>query len=142
MTRKLYQDHSALFSYNYADSGDWETWQLAETLRRTAHLVNVINKLSCYAPKATPQFYEALDDEVILDLPLPAPDVLWTATSASSFKDVQSQVPHPGLTPRKVIQSANSLDQLLRAGDGQPDSSAELSRLIMACIDLDPRVTH
>lgn len=51
----------------------WEQWQLAETLRRTIHLVNVVNTLACYTAKATAQFYEPLDDELILDIAIPAP---------------------------------------------------------------------
>jgi hypothetical protein len=125
----------ALLNDKDPDSGDWERWQLAETLRRTVHLVNIVNKLSCYVPKANSQFYELLDDKLILDLQLPAPDALWTATSSASFKNVQSQISHQGLSPRNLLESPNSMDQTLAYSEKKKDWLCCASTLILPIID-------
>jgi hypothetical protein len=80
MARKLVRSHLKpdllLAAY---DESDFRQWSLYETIRRTTFLVNMINTLSCRMRKQDAYFYEALDDELISRLPLPAPESLWKA---------------------------------------------------------------
>src|ERR1051326_3163212 len=68
-----------------SNESSWRRWILAETVRRTLFLTNIINTLSCRTTKQNPYFYETLDDNLILDMPLPAPDSLWKAKSADEW---------------------------------------------------------
>jgi hypothetical protein len=80
MARKLVRSHLRLESPQSAvDESHFRQWILHETIRRTIFVVNVINTLSCRMGKQDAYFYEALDDNLISSLPLPAPDSLWKA---------------------------------------------------------------
>lgn len=133
MTRKVCKDYqSSLFDHH--NSTDWETWQLAETLRRTVHLVNIINRLSHSAKSAASNFYEPLDDDLILDLALPAPDMLWKAKTAEEFQKAKTAGQNSALqTPRMLLRRAEGV--VLESGwadNSGGDGSREFSRLVMA----------
>ncbi|KAJ5087089.1 hypothetical protein NUU61_008396 [Penicillium alfredii] len=59
----------------------WVQWQVAETARRTIFLANIVHFLSNYDLEGGRQspYYEPLDDELILNLPLPCSHALWSA---------------------------------------------------------------
>lgn len=52
--------------------------------------MHVINTLSCQLHKQDPYYYETLDDDLVLTTPLPAPDVLWAASSAEEWDQAKS----------------------------------------------------
>ncbi|KAI5306153.1 hypothetical protein KEM56_002066 [Ascosphaera pollenicola] len=83
MTRQICRAYTPLLGTH---DSDWSTWQLAETLRRTVHLANVINKLYCYSSQSNAEMHEPLDEELILDLALPSSNSLWKAADAAAWQ--------------------------------------------------------
>lgn len=102
MARKLAQTHlrpNREPSFTTLEA-EWRTWYLSETVRRTLFLVNVINILSCRDSKQNSYFYEALDDALLLELPLPAPDRLWKANSAQEWVQARAAAGGHDIGPR------------------------------------------
>src|SRR4051794_12300583 len=91
MTRTICMDHRSLLLDNQNEM-QWEEWRLAETPRRTVHLVNVTNRLSYHIKEANPRFYEPLDDDNVLRMSLPAPDMLWKACTSTEFEAAKPQI--------------------------------------------------
>ena len=79
MTRRLCQEHMERTSLKDTTAVDWYTWTIAESLRRTTFLVNMVNELSFHTNALNPAYYEPLDPSLVLDLPLPAPETIWRA---------------------------------------------------------------
>lgn len=101
MARKLAQTHLRSPEPPFGSlEAEWRTWYLSETVRRTLFLVNVINILSCRDSKQNSYFYEALDDTLLLELPLPAPDLLWKANSAQEWAQAKTAVGGHDIGPR------------------------------------------
>ncbi|KAF2124336.1 hypothetical protein P153DRAFT_435105 [Dothidotthia symphoricarpi CBS 119687] len=75
MVRKVAQRYQQDLVNPSADSAsyNWKRWIFVETLRRTVFLVHAMNVLSARLKRQNPFFHEALDDDLILDMPLPAP---------------------------------------------------------------------
>ncbi|CAL5874264.1 uncharacterized protein PFLUO_LOCUS8552 [Penicillium psychrofluorescens] len=65
-----------------------EQWRVAETSRRTIFLAHVVHFLSNYDFKSGKQsiYYEPLDDDMLLNLPLPCSHALWTARNEQEWK--------------------------------------------------------
>lgn len=82
----------------------WRQWCFTETLRRTIFLAYAINVLSARLHKQDPFFYEALDGDLVLDMPLPAPAALWEATSEAQWLSVQAGAPWIPRTGRVVLR--------------------------------------
>ncbi|KAK3372251.1 hypothetical protein B0H63DRAFT_290773 [Podospora didyma] len=90
MTRKLIQKyrHRLLTHGIDLEKFVWYDWIFTETLRRTMFLVHVINAVSARTAKQNSYFYEPLDDELVLDMPLPAPEALWKTSSQEGWLSV------------------------------------------------------
>jgi hypothetical protein len=75
-------------SYDASDYSEpvWEKWISAETIRRTFFLIHIINVIACRTEKQNAYFYEELDDDLVMNLPLPAPEKVWKASSAAEWK--------------------------------------------------------
>ncbi|KAH0489422.1 hypothetical protein TgHK011_009853 [Trichoderma gracile] len=59
----------------------WGRWRTTETTRRTVFIVNMINFLNNYDPttRRTSPYYEPLNDDLILNMPLPCSQTVWLA---------------------------------------------------------------
>ena len=75
-------------SYDTSDFSEpvWEKWIATETVRRTFFLIHIINVVACRMEKQSAYFYEELDDNLVMNLPLPASEKIWKANSASEWK--------------------------------------------------------
>jgi hypothetical protein len=120
------------------ENSDWETWVIAETLRRTLFLVNIVNTLSRRIHAQSPAYYEALDEGLIFSLALPAPDPMWKACTAQEWELAKQKLGWDVRTQRTVHMV---LDRL---GEGHGDEENRrwfgnfqpLSLLIIACVRL------
>ncbi|KAL2265889.1 hypothetical protein VTJ83DRAFT_6989 [Remersonia thermophila] len=120
----------------------WRKWIVNETIRRTVFLVNAINTLSCRVQKQGANFFEALDDDLVRDMALPASDRLWKASSAEEWLAVRDQLsPEETATSRLTVQQA--IDHFfgpIRGGDSSRLSTAyaqfaqldDFTRLVVA----------
>ena len=84
---------------------------------------------------------EPLDDDLVLDITLPAPDLLWRACSAEEFDKAKLEIPREASvqTPRALLQQADGSLETVWSENVAIDSSVEMSRLVMECFKLDRR---
>ncbi|GIJ86351.1 hypothetical protein Asppvi_005239 [Aspergillus pseudoviridinutans] len=79
----------------------WVKWAVAETARRTIFLANIVNffsnrDLNC--GRQSP-YYEPLNDELIMNMPLPCDQALWSARTEDEWRKVAPASPiSPGIT--------------------------------------------
>ncbi|KAJ5593830.1 uncharacterized protein N7459_000038 [Penicillium hispanicum] len=93
MTRAFTRSHlespgADLMSASSLPLQSMESWTVAETARRTIFLANIIHFLSHHDPvtgKPSP-YYEPLDDELILNLPLPCSHALWSVRTEPEWR--------------------------------------------------------
>jgi hypothetical protein len=85
----------------------WRKWIVNETIRRTVFLVNAINTLSCRVQKQGANFFEALDDDLVRNMALPASDQLWKASSAEEWLAVRDRLgPNETAGGKMTVQQA------------------------------------
>jgi hypothetical protein len=104
---------------DFSDAG-WRKWILSESLRRTLLLVNITNNLGCRTQKLNGFFYEPLGDELITNLPVPAPDCLWDAKTADEWSSR-----HRSLNAEDEIIVSITIGQLKQMID--PTTTAKFS---------------
>ncbi len=92
MARRLIQQYLQSASGENSEEVDWKTWIMKETIRRTVFLVNIINTLSCRIQKQDPYFFEPLDDNLVRNMALPAPESVWKASSAENWMAAKAQL--------------------------------------------------
>ena len=137
LARRLWQENRYV-SGRQNEYMDWETWVVDETLRRTFYLVNIVNTLSRRFNPQNLSYYEGLDEDLILNSTLPAPDQMWKATTSEEWEAAKRKFnwdPRNQPTVHMIISRLGDghLDEENRAwfADLQP-----LSLLIIACVRL------
>ncbi|KFY44147.1 hypothetical protein V495_03616 [Pseudogymnoascus sp. VKM F-4514 (FW-929)] len=65
----------------------WARWRVTETARRTTFFANILNYYSNHDLKTgnLSPYYESLDDELILNMPLPCSQAVWVARNEEEF---------------------------------------------------------
>jgi len=104
----------------------WRRWIIAETVRRTFFLVHAINTFSCRAGTQDPFFFESLDDDVLTNIPLPAPEKVWKADTAVEWAEALERE-RRGDTIGGVVRAGSW-------GDGG-GGMQEFTRLVLMCVD-------
>lgn len=92
------QLRSSFDSSNFSELA-WKKWASAETVRRTFFLIHIINVVACRTEKQNPFFYEELDDDLVMNLPLPAPEKMWQANSAAEWQSALEEELQSGWQP-------------------------------------------
>lgn len=101
----------------------WGRWRTTETTRRTVFIVNMVNFLKNYDPrmrKISP-YYEPLNDDLILNMPLPCSQAVWLAYEEESCRLamknhqpwVNSSSPDPDRTTAEALSRENCLSTIL-----------------------------
>ncbi|KAL2792990.1 hypothetical protein BJX66DRAFT_339205 [Aspergillus keveii] len=93
---------------------DWRKWLITETIRRTVFLANTINTLSYRTQKQNPYYYEALDDDSVLNMLLPAPMSVWKASSEEEWLAARGN-----LSPEERTRSRLTVKMVLEQVSGQ-----------------------
>lgn len=95
MTRDFIRSHtknseSIIFWASDFDVQSRESWSVLETARRTVFLANIVNFLTSIEPDTGKMFpyYEPLDDELILDMPLPCSHALWDTRIEEDWRQI------------------------------------------------------
>lgn len=126
MTRglcKLYQN--ALVR----NEAGWPEWKFAESLRRNVFFVHIINILAAEARKLHRDYFEPLNDAMILQMPLPAPEYMWRACSDEEWSVAREYARPTSPTPCTLQE----LLDLNLAGSLDVASLQPLTRMILAC---------
>ena len=65
----------------------WARWRITETARRTVFFANMVNFCSNYDHRTGKQspYYEALNDDLILNMPLPCSETAWSARNEEDW---------------------------------------------------------
>ncbi|RSM09507.1 hypothetical protein CEP52_004099 [Fusarium oligoseptatum] len=143
MTRHLAHLHKQ--SSTISEQTWWESWALGETIRRTILLVNSINCLSCRVGRQDPYLYEPLDDNLVSNLPLPAPTALWRAKSATEWETQKLLMADPGFGTSQMTleETLASLSQASRANSMSWDGLDQYTRLVLGTLrfNLDDQIS-
>ncbi|EGE04395.1 C6 zinc finger domain-containing protein [Trichophyton equinum CBS 127.97] len=107
---------------------DWSRWKFAESLRRCVFFVNLINVLAARCRRFHFDYFEPLDDALILQMPLPTTEQTWRARNETQWQicreDTQLVRPAPTLQKLMEIDDAGQLDRA---------TLTPLTRIILAC---------
>ncbi|KAK1253847.1 hypothetical protein MKX07_001924 [Trichoderma sp. CBMAI-0711] len=129
MTRRLIQQHLLpLSSDEVTDEVSWRRWIMKETIRRTVLLVNTINTLSCRIQKQNPYYFEPLDDNLVRNTTLPAPESLWKASSAEEWIAAKAQL-GPEEAARSCLTVQQVVDQFMSENDPNDHQNHDICRV-------------
>ncbi|KAL6235285.1 hypothetical protein BDW75DRAFT_210019 [Aspergillus navahoensis] len=149
MTRRLYAHYRAAIETTHDTELNWERWKFSESLRRNIFFANIINVLGARAGKLSSAYFEPLDDEVVLNLPLPAPECMWRSCSLREWLEAreyalrmapESTSPLPGAEGQKA-RLTQTLQELLKeeeAGTLDVSGLLPLTRVILASTKIAP----
>ncbi|KAJ5847228.1 hypothetical protein N7455_011185 [Penicillium solitum] len=145
MTRRLSSVHSKALQIHHEDENDWNQWKFMESLRRNFFFVHIINILESKTQKLNENYFEPLNDNMILRLPLPAPEQMWRACSAEEWMLARAQtlgrpIPpkSPGTGGGSTAQTLGNVLQEVHAGKVDIASLLPLTRMILACAIISP----
>lgn len=134
MTRQLCTRYSSAIKAVDGSEHDWVKWQFAESLRRNIFLVNMINVLAARARKLNKYYYEPLDDELVLDMRLPATEIIWKACAPEDWEVLQNGYSELG---DGQDSQGDTIRQFLHTEkDGRTTDESKMSSLtrgILAC---------
>jgi hypothetical protein len=131
MTRRLAKQYLQASTVEDGEESNWRKWLMDETIRRTVFLVNAINTLSCRVQKQDPNYFEPLDDNLVHNLTLPAPESVWKASSAEEWMFAKSKLLSDDLARTKVT-IRQAVDQIRDSGrPGERGSRASQVRFDM-----------
>lgn len=125
MTRRLCQEHLKGAPLKGDIASEWQSWTLAETLRRTSFLVSMVNELSYHTNSINQVYYESLHESLVMDMPLPAPETMWRALNKDEWKAARDS---SGWTGKGIITLRAALDKLDAAAESEK-SESQLGRL-------------
>ncbi|KAL7813732.1 hypothetical protein V8C26DRAFT_421547 [Trichoderma gracile] len=110
------------------DEVSWRRWIMKETIRRTVFLVNTINTLSCRIQKQNPYYFEPLDDNLVRNTTLPAPESLWKASSAEEWIAAKAQL-GPEEAARSCLTVQQVVDQFMSENDPNDHQNHDICRV-------------
>ena len=120
MTRRLCQQSIEKISLKDNTATSWHCWTMAESLRRSTFLVYMVNELSYHTNALNGEYYESLHESLLLDMPLPAPDSMWRASTEEDWVAAREAT---GWTGTGVLTLSSSMDRLEAVAGGLGRSS-------------------
>jgi hypothetical protein len=141
MTRRLSSIHSKALQIHHEDENDWNQWKFMESLRRNFFFVHIINILESKARKLNESYFEPLNNNMILKLPLPAPERMWRACSAEEWMLARTQTLGHLTSPKSAerpLRTLGSVFQAVHAGKVDVASLLPLTRMILASAIISP----
>ncbi|KAE8408438.1 hypothetical protein BDV37DRAFT_172371 [Aspergillus pseudonomiae] len=139
MARRLYKMHQEKLLTHHNDENDWNRWKYAESLRRNFFFVNMINILGARARLLNEQYFEPLGDDIVLQLPLPAPEHMWRCCDEEEWAMAREHaLQRPGNSPPAPRTLRELLEQD-KAGALDTSTLLPITRLIFACAKVAPK---
>ncbi len=129
MTRRLCKLHQKAFEQNEVG---WSEWKFAESLRRNVFFVNIVNILAAEARKLHHDYFEPLNDAMILHMPLPAPESMWRACSDEEWRVARGYA----LLTSPIPCTLQGLLDLSRTGSLDVASLQPLTRMVLTCYQI------
>ncbi|KAL4996695.1 hypothetical protein BDV10DRAFT_186933 [Aspergillus recurvatus] len=149
MTRRLYTHYRTAIETTHDNELNWERWKFAESLRRNIFFANIVNILGARAGKLNSAYFEPLDDEVVLNLPLPAPECMWRSCSLREWLEAReyalrmapestSTLPESEGQNARLTQTLKELLKREEAGTLDISGLLPLTRVILASTKIAP----
>ncbi|GFF61597.1 sterigmatocystin biosynthesis regulatory protein [Aspergillus udagawae] len=87
-SRSYLECHDAALLPDADTNSSWVKWAVTETARRTMFLANIVNFFSNRDLESGRQlpYYEPLNDELIMNMPLPCNQALWSARTEDEWR--------------------------------------------------------
>jgi hypothetical protein len=126
MTRRLCRLHQKAVGQNHVG---WSEWKFAESLRRNVFFVHIVNILAAEARKLHHDYFEPLNDAIIQQIPLPAPESMWRACTEAEWRAAREFSGQESPNPTAL----QGLLDLGRTGSLDVASLQPLTRMILAC---------
>ncbi|PYH49579.1 Zn(II)2Cys6 transcription factor domain-containing protein [Aspergillus saccharolyticus JOP 1030-1] len=146
--------YGGLLRAAHEDETDWGRWKFGESLRRNIYLAHIIQTLAVktqlngQSPHIGGVFcvHPLLQDETLLQLPLPAPEEMWLARSEEEWiiARTQSLRSWMGTLNGTMLPNPRTLQQWLmldEVGSISVSSLPPITRMILACIRLNNDLT-
>ncbi|KAJ5905014.1 uncharacterized protein N7473_001930 [Penicillium subrubescens] len=98
MTRDFIRSHTVpeenLTAQAYTPVQSFQQWATTETARRTIFLANIVHFLSNHDPETgePSPYYEPLDDELVLSMPLPSAHTMWAARTEQEWRQAMKSL--------------------------------------------------
>ncbi|KAJ6016338.1 hypothetical protein N7540_010929 [Penicillium herquei] len=115
----------------------WSEWKFIESLRRNMFFVHVVNILAAKTQRLHYDYFEPLDDDMILKMPLPAPECTWRACSEEEWgitREYSHSISPNPCTLQDLINSSH-------VGALDVSSLQPLTRIILECHKIRPNRT-
>ncbi|KAJ5731793.1 C6 finger domain protein [Penicillium malachiteum] len=112
----------------------WSEWKFIESLRRNMFFVHIVNILAAETRRLHYDYFEPLDDDMILNMPLPAPECMWRACSEEEWRIACDY-------DRSISPTQCTLQDLLNLshlGTLEVPSLQPLTRIILECQKIRP----
>ncbi|KAJ5394603.1 uncharacterized protein N7487_012244 [Penicillium crustosum] len=144
MTRRLSSVYSKALQIHHEDENDWNQWKFMESLRRNFFFVHIINILESKTQKLNENYFEPLNDNMILRLPLPAPERMWRACSTEEWMLARAQTLGCPISPKSpenggsTLRTLGNVLQEVQAGKVDVASLLPLTRMILASAIISP----
>ena len=136
MTRLLCRQHLDILTSKDNSTASWSSWTLAETLRRTVFLVDMVNELSYHTQALDSIYHEPLQDSLLMEMPLPAPESMWRATSEEEWtaaRDVSGWTGHGVMTLGTAVDNIERGHSPCANGErSENGQTQQISKLIIS----------
>ena len=139
MARRLYKMHQEKLLTHHNDESDWNRWKYAESLRRNFFFVNMINILGARARLLNEQYFEPLGDDIVLQLPLPAPEHMWRWCDEEEWAMAREHAMQRPANSPPVPRTLRELLEQDKAGALDTSTLLPITRLIFACAKVAPK---
>ncbi|KAA8652884.1 Zn(II)2Cys6 transcription factor domain-containing protein [Aspergillus tanneri] len=117
-SRSYLDAHDAALLPSADLNGSWVKWAVTETARRTIFLANIVNFFSNRDLESESQshYYEPLNDELIMNMPLPCNQALWNARTEDEWLRA-TQMVQPA-SPKSFADAPDALSPFGAAAGG------------------------
>ncbi|KAH8434848.1 Zn(II)2Cys6 transcription factor domain-containing protein [Aspergillus melleus] len=140
MTRHLSVLHAKTLYVHHEDENDWDRWKFMESLRRNMFFVHIINILESKARQLNENYFEPLGDDLILGIPLPAPERMWRACSTEEWFMARAETLGSEGDPTARPRTLQQLRQAVERRQVDVSSLLPVTRMILAsAIIMPPR---
>ncbi|RAL14509.1 Zn(II)2Cys6 transcription factor domain-containing protein [Aspergillus homomorphus CBS 101889] len=145
LIHRLQVAYGGILRASHEEETDWTRWKFSESLRRNIYFVHIIHTIAAKAhlhrPSSNGQVcaYPLLQDETLLQLPLPAPEEMWLARSEEEWMLARAQFLRSwtGTLDGNMLPIPRTLQQWLlleEVGSTNVSSLPPITRMILACI--------
>ena len=127
---RVFFDNAA--TMNSPGKSSWHKWMITETARRTIFLAHIVNFFCNRDLKSAQQspYYEPLDNNLIVNMPLPCSHRLWSARTEDEWTRLIMQQNEASTSARDSIFGFNHpLPELPSLGISQPTVKSVLSKV-------------